>query len=256
MLMEMARMSVRGRARDAAAPGQLPRSQHAACSTASAPTGRRHPGRHRVHAQPAPLLNAYGNDPRFTLRAVHAGRDDVLRASWRRWPATTPRCASGPPWWFHDTIEGMTRFRQLATETAGFYNTAGFNDDTRAFCSIPARHDLARRVDANIPRRAGHATRHRRSRGARDRRRSQRGARAKGVQTGGVTDSRTRTRDKGDREQVTRDSREERQERQGQGARRLAACRACPLSLASRLTAGVLVPCSAFPARFRPVCYQ
>jgi glucuronate isomerase len=55
----------------------------------------------------------------------------------------------GPPWWFHDSVEGMKRFREQTTETAGIYNTAGFNDDTRAFCSIPARHDLARRVDAN-----------------------------------------------------------------------------------------------------------
>ena len=61
-----------------------------------------------------------------------------------------PGVKLGPPWWFHDSIEGMTRFRQQTTETAGIYNTAGFNDDTRAFCSIPARHDLARRVDANV----------------------------------------------------------------------------------------------------------
>ncbi|WP_340297426.1 MULTISPECIES: glucuronate isomerase [unclassified Roseobacter] len=54
----------------------------------------------------------------------------------------------GPPWWFHDSYEGMMRFRRSVTETAGFYNLAGFNDDTRAFCSIPARHDVARRVDA------------------------------------------------------------------------------------------------------------
>src|SRR5207245_2304770 len=53
----------------------------------------------------------------------------------------------GPPWWFHDSPEGMMRFRERATETAGFYNTVGFNDDTRAFLSIPARHDVARRID-------------------------------------------------------------------------------------------------------------
>ena len=53
----------------------------------------------------------------------------------------------GPPWWFHDSPEGMLRFREMTTETAGFYNTVGFNDDTRAFLSIPARHDVARRVD-------------------------------------------------------------------------------------------------------------
>jgi glucuronate isomerase len=53
----------------------------------------------------------------------------------------------GPPWWFHDSPEGMMRFREHVTETAGFYNTVGFNDDTRAFLSIPARHDMARRMD-------------------------------------------------------------------------------------------------------------
>ncbi len=60
-----------------------------------------------------------------------------------------PALRLGPPWWFHDSIEGMRRFRERTTETAGIHKTAGFNDDTRAFCSIPARHDLARRVDAN-----------------------------------------------------------------------------------------------------------
>ena len=59
-----------------------------------------------------------------------------------------PALRLGPPWWFHDSFEGMKRFRENTTETAGFYNTVGFNDDTRAFCSIPARHDVARRVDA------------------------------------------------------------------------------------------------------------
>ena len=54
----------------------------------------------------------------------------------------------GPPWWFHDSPEGMLRFREQVTETAGFYNTAGFNDDTRALLSIPARHNVARRMDA------------------------------------------------------------------------------------------------------------
>jgi len=58
-----------------------------------------------------------------------------------------PALKLGPPWWFHDSYEGMMRFREMTTETVGFYNTVGFNDDTRAFCSIPARHDVARRVD-------------------------------------------------------------------------------------------------------------
>jgi len=55
----------------------------------------------------------------------------------------------GPAWWFNDSPEGMLRFRRQTTETAGFYNTVGFNDDTRAFLSIPARHDLARRMDCS-----------------------------------------------------------------------------------------------------------
>ena len=59
-----------------------------------------------------------------------------------------PALRLGPPWWFLDSAEGMRRFREYTTETCGFYNTVGFNDDTRAFCSIPARHDVARRVDA------------------------------------------------------------------------------------------------------------
>ena len=58
-----------------------------------------------------------------------------------------PALKLGPPWWFFDSYEGIKRFRETTTETCGFYNTVGFNDDTRAFCSIPARHDVARRVD-------------------------------------------------------------------------------------------------------------
>jgi len=60
-----------------------------------------------------------------------------------------PALKLGPPWWFFDSLNGMTRYRELVSETAGLYNTVGFNDDTRAFPSIPARHDLARRADAN-----------------------------------------------------------------------------------------------------------
>ena len=61
-----------------------------------------------------------------------------------------PSLLLGAPWWFQDSPEGMLRYRRSVTETAGFYNTAGFNDDTRAFFSIPARHDMARRVDCRF----------------------------------------------------------------------------------------------------------
>ena len=70
-----------------------------------------------------------------------------------------PALRLGPPWWFFDSVEGMKRFREQAIETAGFYNTVGFNDDTRAFPSIPARHDVARRVDCAVL--AGLVTDHR-----------------------------------------------------------------------------------------------
>lgn len=93
-----------------------------------------------------PLLNKYGNDPRltfilFTLDETTYSRELAPLAG------HYPALKLGPAWWFHDSPEGMMRFREQVTETAGFYNTAGFNDDTRAFLSIPARHDVARRID-------------------------------------------------------------------------------------------------------------
>lgn len=93
-----------------------------------------------------PLLDAVGMDPEltvivFTLDEATYGRELAPLAG--AWPALR----LGPPWWFFDSPEGIRRFREATTETCGFYNTVGFNDDTRAFCSIPARHDVARRCD-------------------------------------------------------------------------------------------------------------
>ena len=95
------------------------------------------------------LLNEFGNDSRFTL-VLFTLDESAYARELAPLAGHYPAVKLGPPWWFHDSIEGMTRFRQQTTETAGIYNTAGFNDDTRAFCSIPARHDLSRRVDANF----------------------------------------------------------------------------------------------------------
>ena len=94
------------------------------------------------------LLNAYGNHPEFTL-VLFTLDESTYSRELAPLAGHYPAVRLGPPWWFQDSIEGMTRFRRTVTETAGIYNTAGFNDDTRAFCSIPARHDLSRRVDAN-----------------------------------------------------------------------------------------------------------
>jgi glucuronate isomerase len=93
-----------------------------------------------------PLLSKYGNEPNFTLILFMLDESTISREL-APIAGHFPSVKLGPPWWFHDSPEGMMRFREMATETAGFYNTVGFNDDTRAFLSIPARHDVARRVD-------------------------------------------------------------------------------------------------------------
>jgi glucuronate isomerase len=95
------------------------------------------------------LLNKYGNDPRLTV-IVFTLDETTYARELAPLAGHYPAMKLGPAWWFHDSIEGMMRFRSMVTETAGIYNTAGFNDDTRAFVSIPARHDLSRRVDANF----------------------------------------------------------------------------------------------------------
>ena len=93
-----------------------------------------------------PLLDRFGNEPGlsiilFTLDETNYSRELAPLAG------HYPVLKLGPPWWFYDSPDGMRRFREQVTETAGFYNTVGFNDDTRAFLSIPARHDVARRMD-------------------------------------------------------------------------------------------------------------
>ena len=104
------------------------------------------PGRTDYVEALSPLLNAVGTEPDltiilFTLDETSYGRELAPLAG------VYPALTLGPPWWFFDSFEGIKKFREAVTETCGFYNTAGFNDDTRAFCSIPARHDVARRSD-------------------------------------------------------------------------------------------------------------
>ena len=101
-----------------------------------------------VHAL-QPLLDRFGNEADlsiilFTLDESSYARELAPLAG------HYPCLKLGPAWWFHDSPEGMRRFRSMTTETAGFYNTVGFNDDTRAFLSIPARHDVARRIDCGF----------------------------------------------------------------------------------------------------------
>ena len=95
-----------------------------------------------------PLLNKYGNDPRFSL-IVFTLDESAYSRELAPLAGHYPAMKLGPPWWFHDSINGMERYFDSVMETAGLHNTVGFNDDTRAFPSIPARHDLWRRLSAN-----------------------------------------------------------------------------------------------------------
>ena len=96
-----------------------------------------------------PLLDRFGNEPNLTV-ILFTLDETVYSRELATLAGHYPILRLGPPWWFLDSPEGMRRFRETATETAGFCNTVGFNDDTRAFCSIPARHDVARRIDCGF----------------------------------------------------------------------------------------------------------
>jgi glucuronate isomerase len=95
-----------------------------------------------------PLLERHGNDPRLTLILFTLDETTYAREL-APLAGHYPAVRLGPPWWFHDSVNGMRRYFEQVIETAGLYNTVGFNDDTRAFPSIPARHDVWRRVASN-----------------------------------------------------------------------------------------------------------
>ena len=94
-----------------------------------------------------PLLDRFGNEPGLTV-VVYTLDESTYSRELAPLAGHYPALRLGPPWWFHDSPEGIRRFRQLVTETAGFANTVGFNDDARSLLTIPARHDVARRIDA------------------------------------------------------------------------------------------------------------
>jgi glucuronate isomerase len=146
MLTEMARMSIEDGLVMQIHPGSLRNHNPLVFERFGRDKGADIPTRTDYVRALKPLLDRFGNERKLTLilftldetayareLAPLAGHYPVLRL--------------GPSWWFHDSPEGMLRFREQTTETAGFYNTVGFNDDTRAFLSIPARHDVARRID-------------------------------------------------------------------------------------------------------------
>jgi len=149
MLTEMARMSIEDGLVMQIHPGALRNHNPQVMAAFGRDKGADIPMRtDYVHAL-RPLLDRFGNERRlsiilFTLdESTYARELATLSGHY-------PVLKLGPPWWFYDSPEGMRRFREAVTETAGFYNTVGFNDDTRAFPSIPARHDVARRIDCGF----------------------------------------------------------------------------------------------------------
>ncbi|HEY5713260.1 MAG TPA: glucuronate isomerase [Allosphingosinicella sp.] len=96
-----------------------------------------------------PLLDRFGNEAGLTIILFTLDESAYAREL-APLAGHYPCLKLGPAWWFHDSPEGMRRMREMTTETAGFNNMVGFNDDTRAFLSIPARHDVARRVDCSF----------------------------------------------------------------------------------------------------------
>ena len=147
MLVEFARMSIEDGLVMQLHPGSIRNHNRALYARHGRDVGGDIPGPTNYVEALRPLLDAYGDDPRlrivlFTLDETAFSRELAPLAG------GYPTLYLGAPWWFLDSPDGLSRFRDAVTETAGFYNTAGFIDDTRAFCSIPIRHDVARRADA------------------------------------------------------------------------------------------------------------
>jgi glucuronate isomerase len=148
MLVELARMSIEDGLVMQLHPGSFRDHNDSLFRSFGANMGADIPIQTEYTRNLRPLLNKFGNDARltlivFTLDETTYSRELATLAG--HYPALT----LGPPWWFHDSLNGMRRYFDQVMETAGIYNTVGFNDDTRAFCSIPARHDVWRRMSAD-----------------------------------------------------------------------------------------------------------
>ena len=146
MLTEMAQMSVEDGLVMQIHPGSRRNHSPEMFATYGPDQGFDIPGRTDYVAALKPLLDRFGMEKRLTLIVFTLDESSYAREL-APLAGVYPALKLGPPWWFYDSPEGMLRFRKMATETAGFYNTVGFNDDTRAFPSIPARHEVARRID-------------------------------------------------------------------------------------------------------------
>ena len=146
MLTEMARMSLDDGMVMQIHPGSFRNHNAGLFASHGRDKGADLPTRTEFVAALKPMLDVVGNSADVTIILFTLDESAYAREL-APLAGHYPCLRLGPAWWFHDSPEGMRRFREMTTETAGFYNTVGFNDDTRAFLSIPARHDVARRVD-------------------------------------------------------------------------------------------------------------
>jgi glucuronate isomerase len=148
MLMQNARMSVEDGLVMQLHPGSYRNHNQAVFERFGADKGGDIPTATEYTRNLHALLNKYGSHPNFTLILFTLDETSYSREL-APLAGHYPALKLGPPWWFQDSLNGMTRYLEHVSETAGIYNIAGFNDDTRAFPSIPARHDLWRRVASN-----------------------------------------------------------------------------------------------------------
>jgi glucuronate isomerase len=146
MLTEMARMSIDDGLVMQIHPGSFRNHNRGLFDAYGRDKGADIPTRTDYVAALKPMLDVVGTSTELTIILFTLDESTYAREL-APLAGHYPCLKLGPAWWFHDSPEGMRRFREMTTETAGFYNTVGFNDDTRAFLSIPARHDVARRVD-------------------------------------------------------------------------------------------------------------
>jgi glucuronate isomerase len=149
MLLEMARMSCEDGLVMTLHPA-VRRNHHSPTGARFGPdTGHDIPLRLELTDALRPLLARFGTHPGFHL-VVFTTDETVWSRELAPLAGFYPSVYVGVPWWFLDAPDAIRRFRSAVTETAGFSRTSGFVDDTRAFCSIPARHDMSRRVDAGV----------------------------------------------------------------------------------------------------------
>lgn len=148
MLMEMARMSVEDRLVMQLHIGSLRNHNRPMFHQFGRDIGADIPIRSDFTQAFRPLLNAFGNNPKLSLILFNLDETTYAREL-APLAGHYPAVKLGPPWWFHDSLNGMRRYFDQVMETAGLYNTVGFNDDTRAYPSIAARHDLWRRASAD-----------------------------------------------------------------------------------------------------------